>query len=84
MKHVMQQQLQSIMQKGKWHYIIVHGMLCWGLGTAVLFSLLMFFFNEQPFWNTLLKSLIMFPLGGIVWGSIMWNIIIRAVASKTR
>lgn len=64
---------EGIRAKGKWHFIIKYGVLFWGLGTAVLFSLVMsFVLWEDPFLSILKESLMLFPLGGIAWGAVMW------------
>ncbi len=52
-----------------WRY----GVLGWGVTTAILFSLLM---GLQDGWDgfvfKLIPALILFPLGGILWGRFMW------------
>ena len=59
--------------KGKWKFIFKYGVFFWGLGTAILFSL---FFSMvlkiTSFLRILPIALVLFPLGGIVWGATMW------------
>ena len=64
--------LEKVISKGKWHYIIIHGVIGWGVTTAVLFSLLQSFTGETSFTEAIGLSLIMFPVGGIAWGFFMW------------
>ena len=64
---------ERIRAKGIWHFIIKYGVLLWGLGTAFLFSLVVSLMQwEASFLSILKESLMLFPLGGIGWGTIMW------------
>ena len=65
--------LSKIASKGKWHYILFHGAIGWGVTTAVLFSLLQSFISEVEFTDNIWLALIIFPLGGIGWGAFMWS-----------
>lgn len=65
--------LEKIISKGKWNYIIFHGVIGWGVTTAVLFSLLQSFTGEANFLEVLGPSLLLFPLGGVGWGAFMWS-----------
>ncbi|MCQ8879811.1 hypothetical protein NQT69_17580 [Pseudoalteromonas shioyasakiensis] len=65
--------LKRLMDKGKWHYTFVHGVLGWGVSTAILFSLLQGFFGYVDFFDVLPLSLILFPIGGLFWGLYMWS-----------
>jgi phosphate/sulfate permease len=64
--------LEKIIAKGKWHYIIVNGVLGWGVSTAVLFSLFQSFTSEQFFTDVIGLSIILFPLAGVGWGLFIW------------
>ena len=56
----------------------LNGMIGWGLSTAILFALLDTYFERKviafdaEFIENLVTSLIIFPVGGIVWGIIVW------------
>lgn len=65
--------LKQLMDKGKWPYILVYGVLGWGVSTAILFSLLQAFLGEVAFLDVLSLSLILFPIGGLFWGLYMWS-----------
>lgn len=65
--------LKRLMDKGKLHYIFVHGVLGWGVSTAILFSLLQAFSGEAAFFDVLPISFILFPIGGLFWGLYMWS-----------
>ncbi|REK77043.1 hypothetical protein [Paenibacillus paeoniae] len=65
--------------KGKKNFIIFTGILGWGVPTGILFSTTSTFFNNQElimnqeFYQTLLTSLVLFPLGGIFFGLWTWH-----------
>ena len=68
---------QKLRAKGKWNYILIYGVLGWGVGTGILFSLVfplvinaMFF--KVPFLPVFALSIVVFPLGGVAWGYWMW------------
>ena len=73
---------EKLREKGKWNYILKYGVMIWGVGTAVFFSLIISFVMEREtsFFLILLISLILFPLGGIAWGAFMWSFIERSYA----
>jgi hypothetical protein len=55
-------------------FIWTYGVLGWGVGTAVLWTVCMTWANG---WSNLLTigipALILFPIGGYFWGAIMWS-----------
>jgi hypothetical protein len=63
---------QKIHEQGPLRFIVVRGMLGWGLITAVLWCGLMMVFTEREFLPLLTAALIGFPIGGLVWGGAMW------------
>ncbi|NCT70839.1 MAG: hypothetical protein GXC75_07835 [Xanthomonadaceae bacterium] len=63
---------QKIREQGPLRFIVVRGMLGWGLITAVLWCGLMMVFTEREFLPLLTAALIGFPIGGLVWGGAMW------------
>lgn len=61
-------------RKGKKRFMIINGALAWGIPTAVLWILGMSYMN--PEFSTLFMSivaLIVFPIGGLLWGKFMWE-----------
>ncbi len=63
-----------LMAKGRGHFVVVWGMLIFGLTSAFLFAGVMSWLDDDlPFWPMLWLSLILFPMGGYFWGSIMWR-----------
>lgn len=67
----------DIIKKGWFHYILVYGVLFWGFGTAILFSLLQHFIGSTQTLSTLAISFITFPIAGIFWGAFMWFFVIK-------
>ena len=65
-------------EKGKARFILLHGMLGWGLTTAVLYSLLMWLVMDASLKVLLPIALILFPIGGLLWGWCVWSFSERA------
>ncbi len=68
---------EKLRAKGKWNYILIYGVLGWGVGTGILFSLGFPLVTEAmgdkaPFLPVFAGSIVLFPLGGIAWGYGMW------------
>jgi hypothetical protein len=72
--------------KGMWNYILIYGVLAWGLMTGLLFGIsfplyMMLCGSELNLPRSaflLTVSLILFPIGGIVWGYCMWIFVEKA------
>ena len=59
--------------RGKWNYIFKYGVLFWGLGTAVLFSLIFsMMLKMASFLKVLPIALVVFPICGIGCGAATW------------
>ncbi|HLV49163.1 MAG TPA: hypothetical protein VKY35_08895 [Aliidiomarina sp.] len=67
-----EEKLKKIIKKGKWSYVLKYGVIGWGLLTAIAFSGVLHFIGSTPFSETIVFSLIVFPIGGIFWGLFMW------------
>lgn len=64
---------KKMMEQGPLRFILIRGVLYWGVTTALIFSLIMSFISEEETFFEILSSAIWtFPLGGIVWGAVMW------------
>ncbi|MGO2331885.1 hypothetical protein [Pseudoalteromonas sp. 120-MNA-CIBAN-0494] len=71
------EKLDKVLAMGKWQYVVKHGVLGWGVLTAILYTGLMYLTSSSPLLQTLLISLVLFGLGGIFWGLFMWYFINR-------
>ena len=61
-------------KKGKRRYVLLYGSLLWGLTSGIIWALATLFLF--PFKNQMEISIIgiaLFPLCGLLWGSLMWN-----------
>jgi len=57
----------------KFRFILLKGVLGWGIPTAILFQLIMLLTGEQDFFDGIISSLIIFPLVGILFGYFLWH-----------
>lgn len=61
-------------EAGRASFVLRYGVLAWGVTTGLLFTLIRVL-EEGADANvplTLATSLLLFPLGGILWGHTMW------------
>jgi hypothetical protein len=64
-----------IRNRGRRRYILVTGVLGYGLPTALICPVVMQLTGAPgPLWGRLVIALLMFPLGGITFGRLMWSI----------
>jgi hypothetical protein len=83
----------SVSNSGKWEklsklgrsqFVLRYGVLGWGIPTAILFALWQSYANGfDGFLFKLIPALILFPLGGILWGRFMWWFLTRMHAPST-
>ena len=66
----------AIRQRGRRRYIVVSGVLGWGVPTAILTTTFMQLVGgvPGPFLGRLALGLVTFPLGGIWFGAWMWSV----------
>lgn len=66
---------EKIRSTGKRNFVIQYGVIRWGIPAAILWSFLMHFWRpEEPWYIRPLVALVIFPIGGIFWGILVWNI----------
>lgn len=67
---------EPIARRGKRRFVIVNGMLGWGLSTGVLWAITMTALDPErsSFLVRLGLALVLFPLGGIAWGAATWSL----------
>lgn len=56
-----------------YRFILLKGVLGWGVPTAIFFQLIMHFTGEADFSDGIISSLIIFPMTGILFGLVMWK-----------
>ena len=70
------QRWETLRSKGMPSFILRYGVLGWGLTTGILFLLYVWSplsTEPEPFsWLLMVRVLVSFPIGGIVWGYVMW------------
>jgi len=75
--------------KGKRKFIVNNGVIGWGLPTAFLYTSLMTFLEhralvfDREFYELLVISVILFPIGGIAFGMWVWGWSERAYNKAT-
>ena len=67
--------LEKIITNGKLNYVLVHGVLGWGVVTALLFSLLRHFTIAPQSVGSVSINLIVFSIGGLIFGLVMWTVL---------
>ncbi|GHB60473.1 hypothetical protein GCM10008107_32000 [Psychrosphaera saromensis] len=54
-------------------FILLKGVLGWGIPTAIVFQLIMHLTGERNFFDGLISSIIIFPITGIFFGYFLWK-----------
>jgi len=63
-----------IRKNGRKNYIIKYGVILWGIPTGIIWFLGMHFLQTtNPWYIQLIIALIIFPLSGIILGSVTWS-----------
>jgi hypothetical protein len=66
-------------------FVLRYGILGWGITTAILFTIANAIEHGwNDFFFHLIPALILFPLGGIAFGRIMWNFRQRQLARQEK
>ena len=74
----------QIREKGKQRFVLVNGVLGWGVTTAIFWAVLMEFIEpSENIWVRPIIALIIFPIAGIAFGHLMWNKSEKAYAKAT-
>ena len=88
MKNLTQAQADNwerIRRRGRRRFILVRGVLGWGVLTAVLWSALMAFLGMGVgFLGNLAVAIVLFPIGGLAFGAWAWSIGERKYAQWNR
>jgi hypothetical protein len=55
-------------------FILIYGVLLWGVPVGIIWTIIMeIIFLGNAWFSTLIIALIVFPISGIAFGSIMWH-----------
>ncbi|MBT3136341.1 hypothetical protein KL866_14790 [Alteromonas sp. ALT199] len=61
-------------EKGKQRFVLVNGVLGWGVPTAIFWAVLMEFIEpSENIWVRPTIALFIFPIAGIAFGHLTWN-----------
>ncbi|MFC4728951.1 hypothetical protein [Coralloluteibacterium thermophilus] len=63
---------REIRRQGAWRFVLLWGALAWGLGTAALYCGFMWLVADVDMRRLLPFAVLLFPVGGLAWGGIMW------------
>ena len=82
--HDFESQWERVRAKGKLRFLIVQGLLCWGLPMAVVMTVYLHFFKSQPLDLTLKFVAPVFFIGGLLWASVLWFFLDRKYTNLTK
>jgi hypothetical protein len=72
------QRLESAIAMGKWRFVFWRGMVFWGIPTAFLTKLMIYFISGTPFFENLWLWLTIYVfIGGTLFGLLMWHMMNR-------
>jgi len=74
--------IEAILKKGKARYVILNGIIGWGLFSAILFIIWTHFTKSQMTPSDIIIPFVVFPAGGICWGLSMWHYFKRRIESE--
>jgi hypothetical protein len=66
--------------RGFWHFVIVRGLVCWGILGGLMFSVLLWIVmgrvvfpdGELSIWSVLSVSMVGWPLSGLLLSPVLW------------
>lgn len=79
---------EVIRERGKLNYLLVNGALAWGVPIGILFTAIMSYWNHggiefnEELYRTLLISIVIFSLGGMLYGQWVWNVMEKEYRKK--
>ena len=71
------EKLEKMLGKGKWSFVLWRGVVGCGLATVSLHALVEFMHKNKPFLETFMTEIILWPIAGVPFGLLMWNILNR-------
>ncbi len=76
------ERMEKVISQGRLRFILFRGVLGWGIPTAVLFTLFQYFTGTPQTLITIAISMITFPIGGLLFGFVMWAFFRRQYAKN--
>lgn len=64
--------VEATIKKGKTRYVVLNGVIGWGLLTATLFVTWKYLTNSRIDYRDIIIPFIIFPIAGMLWGLSMW------------
>ena len=69
------ERLRRLRERGRWRYILWHGVVGYGLTVAILFTVVDVWLEGEALADVLPKAIIVFALGGYFFGECMWYVL---------
>lgn len=75
---------RELRKQGKKAYVMKYGVLFWGLSSAVIWVLVMHYFDpSDPVWLRPLIAAVVFPVAGYFVGLVTWRKKKKSITRKT-
>jgi len=79
---------KKLRSKGKKHFVLMHGVIGWGVVMAVAMPFVTWLLNSidpDPLHppdhvKTVLLAFLIFPIGGYIWGAFIWSVMEKRYA----
>ena len=66
------ERLQRIRDGGHLRFVLLYGLIAWGVRLALALAFLSSWREERHFLDALPRSLLVFGVGGVLFGEMMW------------
>jgi hypothetical protein len=73
----------KVLGLSKTRFILQYGVLGWGVSIAILFAICMAYSEGSIRFQKMVMIFLLFPLGGILWGVLMWEVFKRCVKNPS-
>jgi len=77
------QKKTKVLGLSKTRFILQYGVLGWGVSTAILFAICMAYSEGSIRFQKMVMIFLLFPLGGILWGVLMWEVFKRCAKNPS-
>lgn len=73
MRKVNIERLGRQLSKGKFHYVLLWGVIAWAMPVALVTKASLHFFGERSFFDGIVLWLIVFLISGVFYGIWLWS-----------